>query len=172
MFVALVLLALPVRAQSTPVVDIFGGYSNLQASYNGWNAAATFNFTHWLGVVADGSGYYTTTTVGGGSTSSQINAAAYAALFGPEVSLRTSRVRLFGRGFVGPVQVTAAVPALNITAAQSKTGYGGGLGLDLHINSYLGVRLFQADYIHTNFASQTQDLGRISGGITISLGRH
>lgn len=159
-------------AQDTPLIDIFGGYSNLQATYNGWNATASFNLTRWVGIMADGSGYYTTSTVRTAPTNNDINAAAYAVLFGPELSYRSNRIRLFGRGFVGPVHVTAAVPQLNVSAAETETGYGGGLGLDLHINSLFGVRLFQADYIRTHFANQTQDLGRISAGLTISLGSH
>jgi hypothetical protein len=163
-------------AQNTPWVEVFGGYSNLQAAYNGWDASVAFNPTSWLGIVGDGSGYYTTSTVSVGSTllgvRTNINASAYAAMFGPQLSLRKSRVHLFARGLVGPVHLTAASPAFHVTAAGTETGYGGGLGLDIVLFRRVAVRLFQADYLRTNFASRTQDLGRISGGIVIQLGAH
>jgi hypothetical protein len=163
-------------AQNTPWVEVFGGYSNLQAAYNGWDAAVALNPARWFGVVADGSGYYTSSTARISSTplsiSTRVNASAYAALFGPQLSLRRSIVHLFARGLVGPVHLTAASPALHVSAADTQNGYGGGLGLDIVLFDSVAVRLFQMDYLRTNFANHPQDLGRISGGIVIHLGTH
>jgi hypothetical protein len=178
-FAVCVVLALTAArgfAQQTPTVEIFGGYSNLQANYNGWNANVTVNPTRWLGVFVDGSGYYTTSTLRIGvapiTASTSINATAYAALFGPEISLRKSRVHLFARGLVGPVHVTGAVPSFHVTAAQTETGYGGGLGFDVVLHRLIAVRLLQADYLRTNFAGRAQDLGRLSAGVVLRVGNH
>jgi hypothetical protein len=155
---------------------VFGGYSNLHAAYNGWDANLAVNPTSWLSVIADGSGYYTTSTVRVAAApltiTTNVNASAYAALFGPQVSLRKSRIHLFARGLVGPVHLTAASPAFHVTAAETETGYGGGIGFDVVIVHAVALRLFQADYLRTNFANRTQDLGRISGGLVIRLGGH
>jgi hypothetical protein len=168
----LVLLAAPLLAQNTPWLEAFGGYSNLQATYGGWEAGLSFNPTSWLGLVADGSGYYANAPESLHGVPFNVNASAYAAMFGPEVSLRRGRARLFARGLAGPVQVTAALPRLNIAAAETEMGYGGGGGLDIRLVRGLGVRLFQADYIRTRFAGQTQNLGRVSAGLVLALGSH
>jgi hypothetical protein len=65
----MLLLPLTVAAQSTPKVEVFGGYSYLRlaqqtdppfgaANLNGWNASIKLNVTQRIGLVADFSGHY------------------------------------------------------------------------------------------------------------------
>jgi hypothetical protein len=165
------LLLSPLLSQDVPWLQAFAGYSNLQATYSGWEASLSFTPFSWLGLVADGSGYYAKTPEHFHGVLVNVNASAYAAMFGPEVSLHRGRARLFAHGLAAPGQVTAALPRLNISTGQTEGGYGGGGGLDVRLYRGLGVRLFQADYIRTHFGGQTQDLGRVSAGSVISLDR-
>ena len=65
----MLLFPLTVAAQSTPKVEVFGGYSYLRlaqqtnppfdaANLNGWNASIKLNVTQGIGLVADFSGHY------------------------------------------------------------------------------------------------------------------
>jgi hypothetical protein len=65
----MLLLPLTVAAQSTPRIEVFGGYSYLRlaqqtdppfntANLNGWNASIKLNVTQTFGLVADFSGHY------------------------------------------------------------------------------------------------------------------
>jgi hypothetical protein len=68
LFVSFIAVTLPLAAQDSPRVEVFGGYQYLHAgnfdhagdsiNTNGWDLAAAFNFTRHLGVTADFSGSY------------------------------------------------------------------------------------------------------------------
>jgi hypothetical protein len=78
--VTLFALALAVRAQETPRLEVFGGYSfdragfpfqnssdvpnfgNGHGNLHGWNGSAALNLNRWLGVAADFAGHYGSAT--------------------------------------------------------------------------------------------------------------
>ena len=70
LLVVSIAVALPLSAQDSPKLEVFGGYQYLHAgnfdgagdsvNTNGWNASATFNFAKHLGIAADFSGNYKT----------------------------------------------------------------------------------------------------------------
>ena len=85
---------LALLAQETPQVEVFAGYSNLQArdslsqkvNQNGWDLSVAANFTQSLGVVADFSNHYGTrphviSPIGSGGK-------GFTFLFGPQYSYR------------------------------------------------------------------------------------
>ncbi|MGB8759858.1 MAG: hypothetical protein WCD01_03125, partial [Candidatus Sulfotelmatobacter sp.] len=124
-----VLIGSLVYAQdSTPKVQVFGGYSlayensgglslltvdmvvphsmgsfGVNYNFKGWNAEAQYNANRWVGVAADFSGRYgmpiTSSTSG---VSGLPNSTAYSVLVGPVVSYRTkSRLTPFVHALVG-----------------------------------------------------------------------
>jgi opacity protein-like surface antigen len=101
---------------STPKVQIFGGYSLVHAgkggltgaaadsamgapsgtfgvasNFNGWNVEAQYNVTRWLGVVGDFGGRYGTPIVASSASgvSGLPSLTAYSLLFGPVLSYKT-----------------------------------------------------------------------------------
>ncbi|MFZ0287978.1 MAG: outer membrane beta-barrel protein [Candidatus Sulfotelmatobacter sp.] len=114
---------------STPKVQVFGGYSlvnvdnggltgtimdvNLRqrngpfstaSTFNGWNAEAQFNANRWVGIVADFGGRYGTpiTASSGVKLSGLPNGTGYSFLVGPVLSYRTkSRMTLFVHALFG-----------------------------------------------------------------------
>lgn len=103
---------------STPKVQVFGGYSLLHAdsggltgieldlnlrqfpntfgvrsNYNGWNAEAQYNFDRWVGVAADFSGFYGTQMIvqSPSKVSGLPNGNSYSVLVGPVASYRARK---------------------------------------------------------------------------------
>jgi opacity protein-like surface antigen len=99
---------------STPKVEVFGGYSFLRAStggltsstldlqlhqnpgtfgvgsnFNGWNAEAQYNFDRWIGIVADFGGQYGTPITASGTVSGLPTMSRYTFMAGPVISYRT-----------------------------------------------------------------------------------
>ena len=118
-------LSVGLFAQNATKVEIFGGYSYFglgsttsattfgldRANLNGWNAAAKFNVTPRIGVVADFSGHYGDRAVRLPVESNPAlqpkpgNMRQHSFLFGPEVRLLTNRrvavnVRALAEGVV------------------------------------------------------------------------
>jgi opacity protein-like surface antigen len=113
---------------STPKVQVFGGYAFTRAgtggltgltlntvlrtpfntigtatNFGGWNAEAQYNLSHWLGVVADASGRYGTpiTALSGSGGSGPLNAHAYTFMVGPVLSYRLKRMTPFVHALFG-----------------------------------------------------------------------
>jgi hypothetical protein len=170
--VLMVLLLFPCLAFASwrPGIEIFGGYSNLNADVDGWNASGAINFTRWLGVMADGSAYYATTTRNSPIGPVRIKGNAHAWFVGPQVSLRRGRVTLSGHILGGNVDVDAGLPGLHLSASQSEATYAAGGNFDIRIVKFLAIRLVQGDYIPTNFVGQQQHNGRVSAGLVFVIG--
>jgi hypothetical protein len=150
------LLSTPAFAQK---VEIFGGYQfeHLQPSYNasGWNASVTGNFKHVLGITADFSGAYKSKTV---------SSSVHTYTFGPVLTARLPVVQPFVHALFGGA--TASAGGTSQTAFAMFLGG----GLDIGLRKGIGLRLVQADWLLTKFASDTQDRqGRVSTGIVIKF---
>jgi hypothetical protein len=163
--VILMLLAFPVMAaaQDTPKAEVFGGYSLLHtgtgfvgSNASGWEGSASGNLNRWFGVTADFSGYYN--HVAG------IGVHDHNFLFGPTLSLRTPVFTPFGHALFGDSHVGGGGFSDNAFA----TAIGG--GVDWNVNHLLALRLIQADYLMTRFASTTQNNGRFSVGVVFKFG--
>jgi len=166
------LLPMAVQAQDAPKVEVFGGYSYLRAdadddgiNLHGWNASIAGNVNKWLGVAADFSGHY--------GSPFDVDVQNYLFLIGPRVSFRQNATvtpfvhALFGAAYS---RASVRVGGTKITDTDSAFAMIAGGGLDLKLHPNLAVRLFQADYVLTRFADDTQNNFRLSTGLVIRLG--
>src|ERR1051325_6105372 len=96
--ICLVLFAcLPVAAQDTPKVEVFGGYSWAGGNFHGWNTSVTGNLSKSFGLVADFSGHYGSELDG----PIFVDEDAHSFLFGPRFSHRGKRLTPFAYALFG-----------------------------------------------------------------------
>ncbi len=172
-------LSLPVAAQETPKLEVFGGYSYLRQNVagmsfnlNGWNTSIAGNVTPWLGLVADFSGHY--------ASPFGVRKSGFAALFGPRVSYRKqARATPFAHALFGAVHGISGVIAITpvpggpggiIAFSETAFGFALGGGVDVKVGQHLAVRAIQAEYLRTNFANTNQINARISAGVVFRFG--
>jgi hypothetical protein len=151
--ILLVLALTPAFAQK---VEVFGGYqfTHLQPSYNasGWNASLQGNFKHVLGITADFAGAY------------KDGVDFYSYTFGPTLTARMPVVQPFVHALFGAGTIKAG--GFSETAFAM---YIGG-GLDIGLRKGIGIRLFQADWLSTQFNDVTRNKnGRFSTGIVLKF---
>ena len=150
------LAAVSARAQEEKV-EVFGGYSflhfhaNPSTNLNGWEAAGQYKFTDWLGGVADFGGTY-------GSFSGGTGTSTYTYLFGPQVTFPAS-LSPFGHLLLGG--------AHNSTAGFGSSSFSMALGggFDWKVRDRYSWRIFQGDYLLTQFGGRSQNNFRFSTGI-------
>lgn len=138
-------------------VEVFGGYSylhfhaNPSTNLNGWEGAGQYKFTDWLGGVADFSGHY-------GSFSGGVGTSTYTYLFGPQVSF-PARLSPFGHLLLGGAHnSTSGVGSSSFALAL-------GAGFDWKVKDKFSWRMFQGDYVLTQFGGGSQNNFRFSTGI-------
>ncbi|HET9790541.1 MAG TPA: outer membrane beta-barrel protein [Candidatus Angelobacter sp.] len=136
--------------------DIYIGYSLLNgdaiSTASGFEAALTGNINDWFGLKADFSGNYKSE---GGAHGHEFNM-----LFGPQVSTKGERLRLFGHGLLG-------IAHTNVDPGPSDTGAGWvlGGGADYAFNDQVAWRVAQLDYHGAHLFGNTQKDFRFSTGI-------
>lgn len=165
----LVILPLAARAQETPRVEMFGGYSNLSADLSGTNfnmsgvgVSATENLNSWFGGVLDFSTHY--------GKENGISTNLQTLTYGPVFTYRkNSRLHPFGHGMVGAAR--GGADYLNISRPEYRIALIGGGGLDVVVSPRLALRLIQADYLMTTFNSDHQNNLRLSAGFVFSFGK-
>jgi hypothetical protein len=159
-FIGLLLFSIPMSAQFNgllPSGNVYAGVSYGQLtnvvnkqSYRGWNGsfeALPFSRFPRLGLVADGSGFY------------RSGVTQYNFVGGPRLSANLGKLRPF-------VHAMAGVRHLNSSGFIYKPlviDVGGGLDYKLPFKNF-SWRL-QGDYMHTHYASATQNDYRASTGI-------
>jgi len=159
--------------ESAPKVDVFAGYSYVQASpgvtgvdsfhLHGGNASVAYNVTNWLGGVADFGGY-----TNGNILNTHTSGTFSTYLFGPRVSYRHySRITPFGQVLFGVAHSNAA--AFNTGNTQNAFTMTAGGGVDYKLFNHFAIRPFQAEYLMTRFAegtlgTRTQNNLRVSTG--------
>jgi len=150
------LLCAPAFAQR---VEIYGGaqFEHLQSSYNavGWNGSLTGKFKHVLGITADFSGVY---------KSHPFSSSVHTYTVGPVLTARLPVVQPFVHALFGGATISGGGVSDNAFAMF----FGG--GLDIGLRKGIGIRIVQADWLMTQFNSQTQNSqGRVSAGIVIKF---
>jgi hypothetical protein len=181
-----------------PRYELFLGYSYLQAVpklaagnrlvwLNGGSVSAAFNVNRYLGLVADFGAYTNSQMRFTGAYTSTVNVnnsnvAVLTYLFGPRLSFRKyDRITPFAQVLFGGVhanQVTLTGCTVNCTLlpAQDSFSMTAGGGLDVRIHRHLAIRIIQAEYLMTRFASYTtgttglQNDMRLSSGIVFRFG--
>jgi hypothetical protein len=161
LFAALFFVSLPVRAQESDKVEVFGGYSYLRfnpngpnnsTNLNGWELSGQYNFAPWIGGVGDFSGDY------GGIRGLSDSSSVHTFLFGPQVSF-PARVSPFAHVLIGGAHISGG--GASDTAFASAVG----AGIDAKVAHGVSWRVFQADWLHTHFFGDGQNNVRISTGL-------
>ena len=158
--------------------NIFGGYSYLRNSsngFNGWEGQGTFNFTRHLGVTADVSGASLSPfsfSVLGLSASTYQHLNNY--LFGPTATADFGRSAVFAHALFGEARSSlgagVGIPIIGgistgLTSAHAFAMAFGG-GIDIGLTRHLAVRAVQVDYLRTQFSATDA----LTTGLSSSLG--
>jgi opacity protein-like surface antigen len=174
LFAASLLLGATARAQdSAPKVDVFVGYSYLQANpgvrgvdsfhLHGGSASVAYNYKTWLSGVADIGGYTNGKVLG---TNASGTLSTY--LFGPRVSYRHfRRVTPFGQVLFGVGHANSRV--FGTANSENAFAMSVGGGVDYKLFDHFSIRPVQADYLLTRFGvgtagTQSQNNVRLSTG--------
>jgi outer membrane protein OmpA-like peptidoglycan-associated protein len=177
------LFAISVQAQngneSAPRYEFGGSYSyvranagNYGASFStlGLSSSSAFNLNPRLGVVSD-VGFYRFSGLPSGITSNM-----YTFMSGPQLSFRRyERIQPFVHVLVGVGHLNASRDSIGVHAAENGFAFSPGGGADLFLKPGLAVRLFQFDYLRTNYdrsngLGTNQNNWRISTGIVFRRG--
>ena len=160
---------LPVVAQDTSKVEVFGGYSWAGGNFHGWNSSVTGNVTKRLGIVADFSGHYGNELEG----SILVKQDAHSFLFGPRYSFRGKRFSPFVYALVGVTRFHASATVSGQRLSDSDSGFSSALGggLDVRVNDRVAIRAFQIDYFRPNFFGEAHNRGRLAFGVVLHLGK-
>lgn len=151
------LLSAPLLAQAPPKAEIFGGYEYLHIGsnsgvgnasgqgFNGWNAAATYNFATFLGVEADFSGTY--------AKMNGVSEHIYTYSGGPVVSVQAGRIKPFAHVLVGGTKLSGSASGASVSWNGLTTMAGG--GVDAKLNPLLAFRIAQFDWVYYHYGSKT-----------------
>ena len=166
------------HAQDTPKWEIFGGYSYMRSNIivsgtpfnlNGGSGSIAYNLSSWFGLVGD-----IGVTHQGAVAARPFSLTITTYQFGPRVSWRNhSHVTpyaqiLFGGGHAGGTLYTTSLGTNNDFNASA------GGGLDWKVNHRFGLRLAQAEYLHTQFlngSNNSQNSFRLSTGVVFNFGK-
>ncbi len=158
LFVGLLLFGMTALAQDSTKAEVFGGYQYLRVNpgqglsgenFNGWNGAVTGFLNHWFGVTGDISGAYSN------------GVHVYTFMGGPTLTpTREKAVAPFVHALFGDVHASGG----GVSDSSFGTALGGGIDLR-SAHGHIGIRLAQADYVMSRFASSTQNNFRYSGGV-------
>lgn len=167
-------LGVAARAQDTPKVDIFAGYSYVRQnpsaagassfSLNGGSASIAYNAKSWLSGVADFGGYHN-----GNILNSGVDGTVSTYLFGPRVSYRHyERVTPFGEVLFGVAHASASIAGTSGSNNAFAMTVGG--GVDYKLSDRFAIRPVKVDYLLTRFpeigtSAKTQNNLRVSTGI-------
>jgi opacity protein-like surface antigen len=170
-----------VQAQEPPKFDLFGGYSYMYGNVvvtgqginlNGGGGSFAYNYNKWLGLVFDLTANYQGNVA---STGRNLNVTTY--LFGPRISWRKNEKLtpfgqiLLGGGHGGGTLYTAGPSPLGTQNAFAMT-LGG--GVDWKVQPSISVRLFDAEYLRTQFnngVNFSQNSFRFSTGVVFHFGK-
>jgi outer membrane protein OmpA-like peptidoglycan-associated protein len=165
----------------TPKTEIFAGYSwldpggrlpaigydisgnpnfNVPGIPKGWGLAGTYNFNKWFGLTADLGGHY------GDAVK------VHPVLFGPQLRLRGEQISAFGQVLAGFSHIEPAG-----TPVKTPFTYALGGGIDLQPWQKIGIRIFQVDWLRTQYNPDDAVRNfrwngtRIQGGLVFNLGQ-
>ncbi|HZQ23181.1 MAG TPA: hypothetical protein VFA89_10295 [Terriglobales bacterium] len=138
--VLLCMISILGMAQETPRPEVYGGYQFTSTDggwhASGWNGAANFYFTRWLGATGDFSGVYKS-----GSN-------LYTYTGGPVVSTHKNNFSPFAHALFGGAHAATGSIGDSGTAMM----FGGGLDIG---NQRLAIRAVQFDWMVLRFAGFT-----------------
>ena len=141
-------------------------------SLNGGGGAFDFNFTKYLGFKGDFQGYGSNTqhfSIPSGSIlcptgcSGMVQANLFTYLFGPQIGIRTGKLRPYGHFLIGGAHSNAAANLHSQELSASGTpsnnafalAFGGGLDIPINHTGTVAFRPAEVDYLWTRFNIQT-----------------
>ena len=171
------------KAQDTPRWEIFGGYTYTHANIvvsgtsfnmNGGSGSVAYNLSNWFGLVGD-VGVVHQGNVAGAKLS--LTVTTYE--FGPRVSWRNhTSLTPFAQVLIGGAHASATLFTTSLGTGLAPLGtsndfnFTAGGGLDWKVKHGFGIRLAQAEYLHTQFLNahdNSQGSFRLSTGVTFSF---
>ncbi|HET8824540.1 MAG TPA: outer membrane beta-barrel protein [Terriglobales bacterium] len=182
---ALAMVVLPVclLAQDAPKAEVFGGYSHLHTSgqgFNGFDAQFTYNQTEGLSVTGDVSGAYAGQSVNvSGVGGASAHAHSYTFLVGPSYAYRKlDKFVPFAHVLVGIAHGSSSAQTnilggQSINVSTSDTGFGLALGggVDYTLNDSWALRPVQIDYVSVNVGGGHANAFRYAAGIVYRISR-
>jgi hypothetical protein len=169
--------ARPAGSENGTRAAIFGGYSYLRNSnngFNGWEAQGTFNFARHLGVTADLSSASLSPfsfSLLGFSVGTYQRLNNY--LFGPTVTTSLGRSAVFAHALFGEARSSlgagVGIPIIGgistgLTSANAFAMAFGG-GIDVPLTRHLAIRAVQVDYVRTQFRATDALTTRLSSSL-------
>ncbi len=137
--------------------------TNRMGYLHGGSTSVAYNFTNYLGIVADFAGFDNNRlTIFAPTTSQTVNSSgsAYTYLFGPRVSFRSrhDRFTIYGQALFGGVNASAVhidgcgtAPVCTPLGSQNAFAEAFGMGLDVKLTHRLAWRVFEGNYTLTRF---------------------
>jgi hypothetical protein len=196
LFVATSLAAVAQNQKAEVAVNysllVYNPAKNLSGSrnLNGGGGAFVYNLHKYFGIKAEFQGYGSTTATfhitatapnvpRTGTFNTQANLFTY--LFGPQISIPTKRVRIFGEGLFGGAHTNGyanlfqAAGITGLSASNNGFAMAFGGGLDLPAGKHVAVRLAQVDYLLTRYewpvlGINNQSNFRYQAGLVFSFG--
>jgi hypothetical protein len=158
-----------VAQQTTPKIEVFGGYSHLFADLNdtsfnldGVHVSAAENLNSWLGGVFDFSSHY--------GTRAGVNVNMQSIMYGPRFAYRKSKLVTPSAHFLlGAVRGSPGFDGISMSNYRFSVAGGG--EIDIRITDKVAFRVVQADYMLTRFLNLRQDNIRISTGFVFRFPR-
>lgn len=177
------LLALPLMAQDSPKVEVFGGYqfmrlgnvgnSGVDLNTNGWNASLTANLSKHFGVAADfGGAYKSKSGTIDDLPSGTAHAHVYTYDFGPVISMDSGgKINPFAHVLFGGAHASVNGCAADGSGCESLGSSNGltimfGGGVDLKASKAIAIRLAQFDWVYYHFSGYSNSSNvRLSTGV-------
>ena len=185
---AVLVVSVPVAAQTTPRTEISGGYQFVNYSVNGegeslpagWYVDVAGNLNSLFGVVFQVGGNYKTfdesVTIGGGTLTATAELAVHAFLGGARVSARGNPAFVpYGQFLVGAInsslELTASstipgVPAFSQEDSATNFALEVGGGVNFGFTENVGIR-FGADYLRVFAEEEGIDVFRFIVGVVL-----
>lgn len=163
---------------STPEFEVAGAYSYIRANaaesgggfnLNGASASFAYNFNDSFSVLGDLGAYRF------GGLPSGVSSNMYTYLFGPRFSFhRFHRATPFVQGLLGGGHLMASSGSVDASENGFALALGGGLDVPFH--RHFAIRVIQAEYLMTRFATisgttVTQNNLRVSAGLVFRFGK-
>src|SRR5580704_3974960 len=195
------LTGLAAMAQDAPKFEAAIDYSyarytashNFASSYslNGGGGELDYNFTKYLGIKGDFQGYGSNTqrfTAPAGSAvcplgcSANIQGNLFTYLFGPQIGIRTGKIRPYGQVLLGGAHSNVygnlgLVSGVVFSKAPSGNSFalaaGGGVDIAINHSGTIAFRPAEIDYLYTRFnnsASSGQNSFQYKAGVVFNFG--
>lgn len=162
-----------------PRVEVFGGYSYLRTStvftgarvnLHGASFSAAYYLNEWFGMVGDGGIYHA------GNVAGQFSLTVSSFQAGPQVRLpNRTRLTPYGNFLLGGGHAEGTLYTSSFGTGLAPIGtnntflYTVGGGVDYRLSNKIGIRIIQAEYLHSEFLNGSV-IGHVQNNLRLSAG--